>query len=414
MNNDMNASNKEEKELPRQPTITRLATLPTIPPEALKDLLAVSDSIQRYAEQNQRVVEQLAKASALYEPMNLRLIDVSKIIDTQRRLIDFNKIIPSPAFDLASTVNQSVERLLAADMARINEIFIQTAFQSNIWREQQQVLDRMAESLRQCDVIWRSHFLDISKFAILSQTSLSRISWGQIGNALDIQDITRNSLRSIFLEFSQSYSGLFDSLERQPSIIVSLPPVMSKLPAVEFFNGVAVVDTITVRAEDTEFEDEKRQATEETKKETGDRLEALLTELNAELITPLQGARQSLNSANPDRVRHFATSLRELFTHVLHTLAPDDKVEEWSKAPEHYDRGRPTRRARLLYVCRVLNHDPFSTFIERDIDTVLAFLQLFQQGTHEVTSKYTDSQLNIMLVRMESTLRFLLEIWHVS
>jgi hypothetical protein len=335
--------------------------------------------------------------------------------DTQYRLANFNKMLSSPVLEFASTVNQSIERLLAADTARISEIFKHTDFQSKIWQEQQQTIDRMAVSLRQHDLVWHSHFVDVSRFAILSQTALSRIPWEQLGNALGIQDITRNRLQSVFVDFSRSFSGLFASLENQPSIIVSLPPVISKLPAVEFYNGVTVVDAITVSVgEDAELRDERQQATEETRRGTGDRLEILLAELNPELITPLQGARQALNSANPDHVRHFATSLRELFTHVLHALAPDDKVKAWSDSPDHYDKGRPTRRARLLYICRGLDHGPFSTFIEKDVDAAVAFVQLFQQGTHEVTSEYTDFQLRIMLVRMESTLKFLLEIWRAS
>ena len=410
----------EKKENPKesshQSTVTRLATRPVIPIETLKNLLAVSDSIKRYAEQNQRVLDQFTMTSTLHESINPHLmLEVSKIVDTQRRLISHEKLLSFPAFELASTVNQSIERLLTVNTTRISEMLKQTAFQSDIWIEQRQVVERMTESLRLHNLVWRSHFVDISKYAILSQISLSQIPWEQIGDVLDIQTNVRNSIQSVFLEFSQSYSRLYNLLERKPSIVVSLPPVISKLPAVEFFNSVTIVDAITARTEaDAEFEEERQHATEDTRIETADRLEALLTELNAELITPLQGARQSLDSANPDRVRHFATSLRELFTHVLHTLAPDDEIRGWSNAPEHYDRGRPTRRTRLLYICRNLNHDPFSSFIERDISTVVAFLQLFQRGTHETVSHYTDFQLKLMLLRMESTLRFLLEIWRAN
>lgn len=134
-------------------------------------------------------------------------------------------------------------------------------------------------------------------------------------------------------------------------------------------------------------------------------------EFNSELIIPLNGARKSLRSNNPDRIRHFAISLRELFTRVLHSLAPDEKVGEWSQDPNHYHKGRPTRRARLLFACREINQDPFSNFIEKDIDAVIAFLKLFQKGTHEAKSNFTDAQLTALQNRAESTLRFLLEIW---
>lgn len=419
MSKNVNPSENEDKSQasPRQPRITHRAIMPDLSPDFFNNLLAESDSIQRYAIQNQRYFEELTKTTDFFSSLNLHVMpELLKIIETQHRLVDLNTILSSPVLELATTVNQSIERLLAVDTVHIDEMLKQSAFQSQIWIEQQQALDRIVEGLRLYDMVWRSHFIDISKFAILSQTALSQISWDQLGNALEIRDFTRTKLQRAFLNFSQSYSRLFDLLDKQPSIIVSLPPVIFKLPAVEFFNGVIVVDKITIRKEeDTEFEEERQQATEGTRKETADRLEILLTELNAELLIPLHGARESLTSANPDRIRHFTISLRELFTQVLHTLASDDKVKGWSNLPAHYDdKGRPTRKARLLYICRVLNHAPFSTFIEKDVDAVVAFLQLFQQGTHEVTSKYTDFQLRIMLVWMESALRFILEIWNAS
>jgi hypothetical protein len=162
------------------------------------------------------------------------------------------------------------------------------------------------------------------------------------------------------------------------------------------------------------FEGEIHHLEKDIQQETESSLEELIGKLNVELMVLLHGARQSLESANPDKVRHFATSLRELFTHVLHALSPDEKVNKWSNSPDYYDRGKPTRRARLLYICRSLNNNPFSDFLEKDIAAVLEFLKLFQRGTHEVICSYTDFQLKMMLVRMESTLRFLLEIWRES
>lgn len=367
--------------------------------EALKNLLAISELAKHALGQYQWILDQVPKTSAL---------EMSKIITTQRRLVDFDKARLSPAFEAASSFNQSIERFLAANTARINGILQQSAFQ------RQALVDRIAGSMP-ADVIWSSHLIDIARFSILSQTSLSQISWEQMGNALDIQRAVRNSLQSVFLDFSQSYSDLFDSLERRPSVMMPLPPVISKLPAFEFFNSVNVIDTITVNTgKDAELEEEIQQATEEVRGETEARLEALLTDLNPGFLILLQGARQSIDSKNPDHIRHFSTSLRELFTHVLHTLAPDNKMKEWSEDTGYYQGGKPTRRARLLFICRGLNYEPFSEFVEKDIDANLAFLDLFQQGTHEVIPKYSDSQLKAMLVRGESTLRYLLEIWCAS
>jgi len=390
-----------------------------IPPETLKGLLAVSKSLQRYTEQNSRIFEEVIRASAIhtaiFKKMNLAAsLDASKILDTQIRLLELDKVFQSPALELANAVNLSIGHLFeATDLMRVNELLKQVAFPPRIWDEQLQVIAKIAGEIPRYDLVLQSHLAEISKLSVLSQVAVSRLVWESLGDALDVQVPIRSVLQNSFLDFTQSYSKLYKFWENQPSFILSLPPIVSKFPAVEFFNGVDVVDSITIRYhEDTEFQEEKLRIEKEIGDETEGRLEALLVKANAELIIPLRGARQSLDSANPDHIRHFATSLRELFTHVLHTLAPDDKIRAWSTASEHYDKeGKPTRKARTLYICRTVNQEPFSTFIEKDIDAGLEFLQLFQRGIHEVVPNYTDVQLRVMLARMESLLRLLLEIW---
>ena len=112
---------------------------------------------------------------------------------------------------------------------------------------------------------------------------------------------------------------------------------------------------------------------------------------------------------NPDRIRHFCTSLRELYTHVLHHLSPNEEIRKWSQDPSHYVNKKPTRKARLLYICRGINHDSFTDFVKSDIDSVLSFVNILQGGTHSIQSRLTDKQLDAMLIRMESTLTYLIK-----
>lgn len=417
MNDATDSQKPDETPELKNHSVESSAHLPaTIPPETLKGILETSEALQRYTEQNSRVFDELLKASkihiAIFEEANFAAsLEVSKILDLQIRLLEPTKVFQSPAFELASAVNLSIGQLFK-ESERVNELFKQITLPPGIWEKQLSAIAKIAGGIPRYDLALQVHLAEISKLSVLSQTTVSQLAWKNIGDALDVQAPIRGMLQNSFLDFTQSYSKLFSFWEDHPSRILSLPPTISKFPAIEFFNGVNVIDTVTIRHyENTEFQEEKLRTGEEIGKETDDRLEALLARVNAELIIPLNGARQSLDSANPDHVRHFATSLRELFTHVLHTLAPDDKIKGWSTTSEHYDKGKPTRRARLLYICRAVNQEPFSTFIEKDIDAGLEFLQLFQRGTHEVVPHYTDLQLRVMLTRMESLLRLLLEIW---
>ena len=75
-----------------------------------------------------------------------------------------------------------------------------------------------------------------------------------------------------------------------------------------------------------------------------------------------------------------------------------------------YDKGKPTRRSRLLYVCRTIGAGPLAQFAADDVRTALTLIGLFQRGAHAINAGISDVQLFTLLVRVECLLRFLLEI----
>ena len=148
----------------------------------------------------------------------------------------------------------------------------------------------------------------------------------------------------------------------------------------------------------------------EIEEESVDDLEELLPLIDPELIRLLRGARKAFASDNPDRVRHTITSFRELFTQVLRHLAPDDEVKNWSTSAKDLDKGRPTRRARLMYICRSINCPPFSEYVQKDVEMMLEVAELLQRGTHQVAIPYTEKQLLALKVTLENGIRHLIEI----
>lgn len=244
--------------------------------------------------------------------------------------------------------------------------------------------------------------------------SLSKLSWTSIGSALPIDRELRTVLGNDFLAFSSSYFALSQSFERTDleSHIASAMSVFA-LPEVEFFNGADLLEVITIQVAEQEAEKEELEAKQSLRDEismqTTEALEALLAELDINLVRLWQGANQALLSDNVDRSRHFLISLRELFTQVLHQLAPDNKIKNWTTSPEHFDKGRPTRKARLLFVCRGINYDPFSSFVEKDIASILSACDIFNRA-HEVAIPFTQEQLVALKIRVESALRLLLTI----
>ena len=241
----------------------------------------------------------------------------------------------------------------------------------------------------------------IAAMSSIAETFTRNIQETQIGGLLGISNKISTSLAVGFAGFSKSYERLFDSFEKNNQCILAFRPSLVRMPTIEYYN--AAVLTRSVSSDEIDDFDIADDGDSES-------LEYFLVRLDPDLLQLLRGARKALTSSNPDRVRHFSASLRELLTHVVHMLAPEDAVRNWSTSPEDFPNGKPSRSARLRYICREIDHAPFGGFVKRDIDAVLEFFQLFHAGTHAVASKFTERQVKALQIRVESSLRFLCEI----
>ena len=137
----------------------------------------------------------------------------------------------------------------------------------------------------------------------------------------------------------------------------------------------------------------------------------LLNRVNPALATAYRGAREALSSTNSDRKRHVLSSLREMWMHLLRQIAPDEKVIPWALGTSNdllHD-GRPTRKARILYVCRDINHGPFTAFVNADTGALVKLVELFNR-VHELEPGLSDKQLNALLLRSDSWLTFIIRI----
>ena len=139
-----------------------------------------------------------------------------------------------------------------------------------------------------------------------------------------------------------------------------------------------------------------------------DTLEYRLAHLDAGFPRMLRGARAALNTPNPDRARHVIVSLRELVTHVLHRLAPDETIQGWNGQPDLYHGGRPTRRARLLYIFRVISTGTLSESVKSHVDWMISLIDILNGETHKVSSRLSDEELWALIAGTESLLHYIL------
>ena len=351
------------------------------------------------------IVDRVQKISLGALSANLSLITESPVAPAD--ILSFQ----SPAFDRLQAATHSAASLFdygksISELAAQNLPVVNPQWLSQIT----QVIPFVEPSLR-LDPLLRPHLAGVSELSILAQANAARLPWDRLGSSIELGDSGRSAIRDNFFELAGSYSTLFGFFEQEPLNLASLPPIASGLPPVELFNETNFIGAITYNAEEySALYGRTQRIGNEIKAETTEVLDKLLRELGEDLLELWKGARHALDAHNPDHVRHFATSFRELFNHVLHLLAPDNAIRQWTANPDHFQNNRPTRTARLLYICRNVNYGPFTDFVEHDIKAMLSLVELFQSGTHKISSGYTRQQLSAMAVRMESSLRFIIEV----
>ncbi|MCT0217842.1 hypothetical protein KQ304_02340 [Synechococcus sp. CS-1329] len=231
--------------------------------------------------------------------------------------------------------------------------------------------------------------------SLSSQYRLLDLESQKFGSMIGASNVWANDLAATFGKFTSSYRDVVDAITVVPQ---NIGPLIATYAPIEYSLELDVIERVTIESEDEPNYDALPSLDEE------------LATFDDRLLILLNGARDSLNSSNPDKTRHVTTSVRELFTHIIHGLAPDDDIKKWSTNETHYHDNRPTRRARLLYICRTFSCDPLTKFIEDDVRAALSLVDSLNAGTHVVQSKLTHSQLQAVVYRMESLALFLLKV----
>jgi len=250
----------------------------------------------------------------------------------------------------------------------------------------------------------------IAEYSLQAEKNFATFNLVQLGSKIGMAESFRPLISETITSYSKSFSDLWKSYETTPKSFVDLSPTLLRIPPIEYFNTSSLLEKISIEDND---DSEEELLTNDLLIENEETLTTLLPKLNPELLNMWLGANQALQSDNADRVRHFTTSVRELFTQVLHSLSPDQDLMKWSTNPaEHIQNNRPTRKARLLYIYKDVNNDHFKSFIEADIKATLQFVDLFQEGTHSIKSKLTDKQLMTIKIKTESTLKYLLQTFY--
>ncbi|MDD4201969.1 MAG: hypothetical protein PHQ52_00690 [Candidatus Omnitrophica bacterium] len=263
-------------------------------------------------------------------------------------------------------------------------------------------------TLKLSELSYQSSLTKISENSIFAEQDLSLIYPSNVGTFLPFEHEDKHSLFTGIESMTHNFNDMCNTWRTSPNTMVELGMPLTELTSIEYFNEVDLYKNISTRTDlDDSFKKEKKKVVEEY---ITNKLEKNLQMIDSDFINMWRGACNALASNNPDRVRHFCVSIRELFTHLLHSLAPTKKVEKWSSEPQYYQNNKPTRKARIEYICRNIKTGKLEHFVSTDVTSSLAFIDLFQGGTHKVRHSFDKKQLQALQVKAEGTLNYLIEI----
>ncbi len=345
------------------------------------------------------VIEQMERT---LEPIRRQQLEITRALEMAGAATRIQEIVGA---------NQHWQDLIkqATATSRITES-LSAAHQS--WLDTIKPIQHDFSQLSQLQASAKLALCDTSLRLSATERLMAGIDFEAIRGRFQIEMPVISGLESSIAHVAASYGNLAESL-REISDITRLPAFVLPGATREIYTTSFALETLRPWDERDEDEAETEiQLVAEAELETSGCI-ALLQQVDPGLARPYIGARDALYGNNADRARHILSSLRELWNHLLRRLAPDDLVAAWipgvSNQKDLLHDGKPTRRARVLYVCRELNNDPLTDFLIHDTRALVKLIELFNR-VHELETELTDEQLRAILLKTDSWLMYILQI----
>jgi len=358
-------------------------------PEHIPRLSEVLKAYERQAAQAESLAKQVINTDKLNQ-----IVQSSIALDSLRDKLA--TAATSPAISSSLAISAEAARRMSAALTGLGSYdeLLERLVHSDRWIASLDAIGRMALS----DQLNR-HLGVILQSSLLTEQAIARIA----AQSLSIS----RGLGQAFLNMGMAQRDIWRSLDADIQRLASIPRIAVEAAGVDYYLAAHQIDVLPT---DARVQPQDESLLGQLSARVTD-IPRLVASVGTDLLPLYRGALEAVRSKNPDRIRHASISLRELFTQILQRLAPDREVLCWipeSSLPD--EKGRPTRTARLRYICRHVDDGDFSAFIEADLDAALKFLNLIQKGTHGVTTGFTDVQLEALVIRMESLLFHLIKL----
>jgi hypothetical protein len=337
------------------------------------------------------------------EPLRRHQFEVKRALELSGAAVRMKDILDA---------NQHLQDVIkqATASSRIVEN-LSTTHQS--WFNHLKPLQQEFSQLPQLQASAKLALCDVSFQLTATERLMADIDFEAIRSRFQIERQVISGLENSIGRVAASYGNLTDSF-REISDITRLPAFVLPGATREIYTTSFALETLRPWDKRDEEEAETEiQLVAEAELETSGCI-TLLQQVDPGLARPYIGARDALHGNNADRTRHILSSLRELWNHLLRRLAPDDLVAAWipgiTNQKDLLHEGKPTRRARVLYVCRELNNDPLTDFLMHDTRALVKLIELFNR-VHELETELTNEQLRAILLKTDSWLMYILQIW---
>ena len=367
---------------------------------ALAKLHQDMEAINRLARPSYlNVIEQMER---MLEPIRRQQLEISRALEMSGAAARIQEIVSAnqhwQELIKRTTVPSSIAESLSA------------AHQS--WIERIKPIQYDISHISQLQASVKLDLCDTSLRLAATERLMAGIDFEAIRRRFQIEMPVISGLESSIAHVAASYGSFAESL-REISDITRLPAFVLPGATREIYTTSFVIEALCPWDERDDDEAETEiQLVAEAELETSGCI-ALLQQVEPGLARPYIGARDALYGNNADRARHILSSLRELWNHLLRRLAPDDLVAAWipevPNQKELLHEGKPTRRARVLYVCRELNNDPLTDFLMHDTRALVKLIELFNR-VHELETELTNEQLRAIFLKTDSWLMYILQI----
>ena len=268
-------------------------------------------------------------------------------------------------------------------------------------------LNPMHDIVGQLQAISKLSLIGVASRLAVSERYLARIDSFQLQIRLSFPELQLDLVYEPINGIIRAYETLADSITTY-SELTRFPAFALPGATRELLTTCYALDEVSTVPSGKEQHDPEIGLVADIDAETSE-CERLLREIDPHLAELLRGAQDAFEGHNADRVRHVLSSLRELWNHVLRSLAPDHAVRSWTNKAQNFHDGKPTRRARVLYICRSLADAPLIDFVLQDASSLTTLFSIFNR-VHELNPAFSDSQLRALLLRTRSALTYLLQI----